>query len=141
MVNCLGMNYSKSIISSIKKELFDHILLLRYCAILSNEIKMNSLGMNYSKNIICSCFIENQKEISYCDVHFRYSAIIVRRNRDDFFGMNSPQNISFSGLIEKISYCAILCHTVHFRYCAILWEEIDGELFGDELFQKHYFIN
>ena len=101
MVNCLGMNYSKSIISSIKKETFDHTVLLRYCAILS-EIEMNLLGMNSPKNIICSGFIENQK---------------------------------------KMSYCTILCHTVHFRYCAVLWEEIDGELFGDELFQKHYFIN
>ena len=54
MVNCLGMNYSKSIISSIKKETFDHTVLLRYCAILSEEIEMNSLGMNYSQNIICS---------------------------------------------------------------------------------------
>ena len=49
-----------------KKETFDHTVLLRYCAILSEEIEMNSLGMNYSQNIKCSGFIENQKKISYC---------------------------------------------------------------------------
>ena len=84
MVNCLGMNYSKSIISYIKKETFDHIVLLRYCAILSKETEMNFLGMNYSENIICSCFIENQKKSH--TVHFRYCAITVRQNRDEYFG-------------------------------------------------------
>jgi len=29
---------------------------------------------------------------------------------------------------------------LHSKYCSILWEEIDGELFGDELFQRHYFV-
>ena len=62
MVNCLGMNYSKSIISSIKKETFDLTVLLRYCAILSKEIEMNLLGMKYSQNVICSGYIENQKK-------------------------------------------------------------------------------
>jgi hypothetical protein len=65
MVIRLEMNHSKSIISSIKKAIFDHTVLLRYCAILS-EIEMNSLGMNHSQNITCSGFIENQKKISYC---------------------------------------------------------------------------
>ena len=138
MVNCLGMNYSKSIISYIKKETFDHIVLLRYCAILSKEIEMNFSGMNYSENIICSCFIENQKKSH--TVHFRYCAITVRQNRDEYFGDELSQKYYmfwFHWKSEKISYCTILCHTVHFRYCAILWEEIDGDLFGDELFLKH----
>ena len=59
MVNCLGMNYSKSIILSFKKEIFDHTVLLRYFAILSEKIEMNFVGMNYPKNIICSGFIES----------------------------------------------------------------------------------
>ena len=94
MVICLEMNYSKSIISSIKKETFDHTVLLRYCAILSEEIEMNSLGMNYSQNIICSGFIENQKK--YHTVHFRYCAILC--------------------ILDTVLYCAILCYTVHFSY-------------------------
>ena len=58
MVNCLGMNYSKGIILSFKKEIFDHTVLHRYCALLSEEIEMNFLGMNYPQNTICSGFIE-----------------------------------------------------------------------------------
>ena len=54
MVICLEMNYSKSIILSFKKETFDHTVLLRYCAILSEEIEMNLLGMNSPQNIKCS---------------------------------------------------------------------------------------
>ena len=65
MVICLEMNYSKSIISSIKKETFDHTVPLKYCAILSG-IEINLLGMNYSQNIVCSGFIKNQKKVSYC---------------------------------------------------------------------------
>ena len=59
MVNCLGMNCSKDIILLFKKEIFDHTVLLRYCAIPSEEIEMNFVGMNYPKNIICSGFIES----------------------------------------------------------------------------------
>ena len=71
MVNSLGMNYSKSIISSMKKETFDHTVLLRYCAILSEEIEMNLLRMNSPQNIKCSGFIENQKKsrtVLYCAI-------------------------------------------------------------------------
>ena len=59
MVNCLGMNYSKGIILLFKKEIFDHTVLLRCCALLSEEIEMNFVGMNNPKIIICSGFIES----------------------------------------------------------------------------------
>ena len=118
MVNSLGMNYSKSIISSIKKETFDHTVLLRYCAILSEEIEMNFWRMIYSQNIICSCFIENQKKkIILC--------YTVRRNRDEYFGYElsqkyymfwfhwkSEKNLILC-ILDTVLYCAILCYTVH----------------------------
>ena len=74
MVSCLGMNYSKGIILFCKKEIFDNTVLLRCCALLSEEIEMNFVGMNYPQNIICSGFIESQKKNH--TVHFRHCAIL-----------------------------------------------------------------
>ena len=121
MVNSLGMNYSKSIILSLKKETFDHTVLLRYCDTQSEEIGLNLLGMNSPQNIKCSSFIENQKK--FHTVHSRYCAILSKETEMNILGMNSPQNILCSGLIENqkkshtVLYCAILCilHTV--LYC------------------------
>ena len=126
MVNCLGMNYSKSIILSIKKDTFDHTVLLRYCAILSEEIELNLLGMNSPQNIKCSSFIENHT------VHFRYRAILCILDTVLYcailcytvhLGMNSPKNILCSSLIENqkkshtVLYCAILCILDTVLYC------------------------
>ena len=47
-----------SYISLIGEKTFDYTVLLRYCAILSEEIEMNLLGMNPPLNIKCSGFIE-----------------------------------------------------------------------------------
>ena len=45
----MGMTYPQILyyLESLEREIFDHTMLLRYCAILLKEIGMNFLGMNY----------------------------------------------------------------------------------------------